>query len=287
MTRKDQIKILDDKIKANNAQYDLDRMNAEISAYSSSDLPKYEYLTKKDLRYKPDAAEKVKFEYSPIGKVFTDGLDKEDKSKKVGLFKQLKNIEDNLVEVDDNNNKVGIFKIIKDIKDKGIKIDNDDEAVIEIREHIKELIDDGVKVNNFDEMKKEIIDHVKKLKEQGADVKVDKDKINDLINKIFGKKYERKTYIESEIDKFLEKYGDKNITISYGDDKNKFNTEKITKSLKKLRNKLINLSEFKEEYNKFIDNVIKFEYYKSEKKAGSVSINQKNEKICKRFKRYC
>ena len=40
MTRKDQIKILDDKIKAN---------NAEISAYSSGDLPKYEYLTKKDL----------------------------------------------------------------------------------------------------------------------------------------------------------------------------------------------------------------------------------------------
>ena len=29
MTRKEQVKILDDKIKANNAQYDLDRMNAE------------------------------------------------------------------------------------------------------------------------------------------------------------------------------------------------------------------------------------------------------------------
>ena len=28
MTRKEQNKILDDKIKANNAQYDLDRMNA-------------------------------------------------------------------------------------------------------------------------------------------------------------------------------------------------------------------------------------------------------------------
>ena len=28
MTRKGQIKILDDKIKANNMQYDLDRMNA-------------------------------------------------------------------------------------------------------------------------------------------------------------------------------------------------------------------------------------------------------------------
>ena len=118
-------------------------------------------MTKKDLGYKPDALEKVKFEYSPIGKVFTDGLAKEDKSKKVGLFKRLKNIEDNLVEVDDNDNKVGIFKIIKDIKDKGIKIDNDDEAIREIRECFKELIDDGVKVNNFDEMKEEIMEHIK------------------------------------------------------------------------------------------------------------------------------
>ena len=278
MTRKDEIKILDDKIKANNAQYDLDRMNAEISAYSGCDLPKSEYLTQKDLGYKPDAVEKVKFEYSPIGKVFTDGLSKEDKSKKVGLFKLLKNIEDNLVEVDDNDNKVDIFRIIKDIKDRGTKIDNDDEAVREIRERVKELIDDGVKVNNFDEMKKEIMDHAKKLKEQGADVKVYKDQINDLINKIFNEKYEkyeRKTYIDSEIDKFLEKYGNKNIFISYNENKNKYNTEEITKSLKKLRNKLINPGEFKEEYNKFLDNIVKCEYYKSKKEPGSVSPNQK------------
>ena len=187
MARKDQIKILDDKIKTNKRQDDLDRTNAEILAYSTGDLPKYEYLTKKDLGYKPDAVEKVKFEYSPIGKVFTDGLAKEDKYKKVGLFKRLKNIEDNLVEVNDNDNKVGIFRIIKDIKNRGIKIDNDDEAVKEIREHIKELIVDGVKVSDFDEMKKEIIEHVKNLKEQGANVKIDEDQINDLINKILAR----------------------------------------------------------------------------------------------------
>ena len=92
MTRKEKNKILDDKIEANNAQYNLDRMNAEISAYSSGDLHKYEYLTKKDLGYKPDAFEKAKFEYSPLGKVFTDGLDKSDKNE--GLLKRLKNIED-------------------------------------------------------------------------------------------------------------------------------------------------------------------------------------------------
>ena len=92
MTRKEQSKILDDKTKANTAQYNLDRMNAEISAYSSGDLSKYEYLTNKDLGYKPDSFEKAKFEYSPLGKVITDGLDKSDK--KEGLLKRLKNIED-------------------------------------------------------------------------------------------------------------------------------------------------------------------------------------------------
>ena len=65
MTRKEQNKILDDKIKANKRQYDLDRTNAEISAYSSGDLPKYKYLTKKDLGYKPNLFEQTKFEYSP------------------------------------------------------------------------------------------------------------------------------------------------------------------------------------------------------------------------------
>ena len=63
MTRKEQVKIIDYKIKANNAQYNLDKMNAEISAYSSGDLLKYEYLTKKNLEYKADAFEQAKFEY--------------------------------------------------------------------------------------------------------------------------------------------------------------------------------------------------------------------------------
>ena len=91
MARKEQNKILDDKIKANNVQYNLDRMNAEISAYYSGDLHKYEYLSKKDLGYKPDAFEKARLEYSPLGKVFTDGLNKSDKNE--GHLKRLKNIE--------------------------------------------------------------------------------------------------------------------------------------------------------------------------------------------------
>ena len=211
-------------------------------------------MTKKDLGYKLDAIERVKFEYSPIGKVFTDGLAKEDKSKKIGLFKRLKNIEDNLVEVDDNDNKEGIFRIIKYIKDKGIKIDNDDEAIREIRERIKELIDDEVKVNNFNEMKGEIMEHIKNLKGQDINVRVDEDQINDLIN-ISDKNDEKSKYIDSEIDNFLKIYENRNIYISYDKNKNKFNTEEITESLKKLHNKLINFSKFDEDYNKFMNDV--------------------------------
>ena len=44
----DELKILDDKVKANQAQYDLDREVAKISALSSKELNKYEYLTGED-----------------------------------------------------------------------------------------------------------------------------------------------------------------------------------------------------------------------------------------------
>ena len=88
----DQLKIIDNNIKASQAQYDLDRLAAKISAYSSGDLRKYEYLTGEDLGYKPSVFEQAKFDYSPLGNIFTKGLDKDDQ--KEGLFKRLENIKD-------------------------------------------------------------------------------------------------------------------------------------------------------------------------------------------------
>ena len=46
MTRKDQSKILDNKTESTINQYKVDRLNAEISAFSSGDLNKYEFLTR-------------------------------------------------------------------------------------------------------------------------------------------------------------------------------------------------------------------------------------------------
>ena len=79
MTVGDQLKILDRKIKQNEAQFDLDRKAAKILVYSSNNLDKYEYLTGEDLDYKPDAVEQARFECSPLGKFFNKGLKEEDK----------------------------------------------------------------------------------------------------------------------------------------------------------------------------------------------------------------
>ena len=84
----------------NEAQYDLDRKATKISAFSSNNLDKYEYLTGEDLGLKPSTIEQAKFEYSPLGKIFNKGLDKDDQ--KEGLFKRLKNIEDKIKNEDKN-----------------------------------------------------------------------------------------------------------------------------------------------------------------------------------------
>ena len=180
MPRKEQNKILNDKIEANNAQYNLHRMNAEISAYSSGDLPKYEYLTKKDLKYKPDAFEQAKFEYSPLGKVFTDGLDKSDRNE--SLLKRLKNIEDRKnnqdkkivyknVDTKVDTKKFNIYNIFQKYLNKDIDYDRIDMIERSIKNGIKiyqerphtdkneRIINNSNKIINAIELFKSMIDN--------------------------------------------------------------------------------------------------------------------------------
>ena len=82
MTVADQLEIIDNNIRANQAQYDLDRLTAKISAYSSADLRKYEYLTGEDLGYKPSVIEQAKFDYSPLGKVFNRRLTEKNQKRR-------------------------------------------------------------------------------------------------------------------------------------------------------------------------------------------------------------
>ena len=97
MTREDKNKILDAKIEPNVNQYKVDRLNAKISAFSSGDLNKYEFLKRTDLNYKPNALDKARFEFSPLGRAFNEGLDKAIPNyQEEGIIKLLKEIRDNL-----------------------------------------------------------------------------------------------------------------------------------------------------------------------------------------------
>ena len=123
MTVTDQINILDRNIMQNETQYDLDRKAAKMSAMSSNNLDKYEYLTSEDLGLNPSAIEQAKLEYSPLGKIFNKELDKDDQ--KEGLFKRLKNIENaqkNLIR--DNNNESIYYTPKSEFDDKYKKTTN-------------------------------------------------------------------------------------------------------------------------------------------------------------------
>ena len=97
MTRNEQNKILNAKIESNVNQYKVDRLNAEISAFSSGDINKYEFLERIDLNYKPNALDKARFEFSPLGKTFSTGLDKNAQGyQEEGVIKLLKDIRDGL-----------------------------------------------------------------------------------------------------------------------------------------------------------------------------------------------
>ena len=69
---------IDDQIRDENLQYDINKEAAKISALSSGKLHKYEYLTGKDIlpSNQQQLIEQIKFMYSPLGKA----LDKQIKT---------------------------------------------------------------------------------------------------------------------------------------------------------------------------------------------------------------
>ena len=154
MTRKEQNKILNDKIESNINQYNVGRLNAEISAFSSGDLNKYEFLTRKDLKYKPNALDKDRFEISPLGQTFSTGLDKTAQGfQEQGAIKLLKDIRDGLRPPgpDDNND---------DNNDDNIDDNNDDNN--EERVVIKHLLNEVNEVNNINKQHNDTINNINK-----------------------------------------------------------------------------------------------------------------------------
>ena len=124
-------------------------MNAEISAFYSGDLNKYEFLTRKDLKYKPNALDKARFQFSPLGKTFSTGLDKTAQGyQEEGVIKLSKDIRDGL--------RGGVNRLDDDRPDRLDDIpdrpddnnDDNNDKISEYQEVINSLLE---KINNNDD----------------------------------------------------------------------------------------------------------------------------------------
>ena len=172
MTPKEQNKILDDKIESNANQYKVDRLNAEISAFSNGDLNKHEFLTRNDLNYKPNALDKARLEFSPLGKAVSTGLDKtaagyQDES----VIKLLKDIRDGL--------RGGVNRPNNDDNNDDNNGDNNDDNIEKEKKHADmsdlETEEEAATSTDFYEQKKDNYDDI---------IKNLKDKILDLETKL-------------------------------------------------------------------------------------------------------
>ena len=98
---------IDEKIRDEKLQYDINREAAKISALSSNKIHKYEYLTGEDIlpSNKQQIIEQAKLTYSPLGKAFEKQIEaiKDQGKKQVDALNTLKS---------DNNKKLEIKKCI-------------------------------------------------------------------------------------------------------------------------------------------------------------------------------
>ena len=113
---------INDQIRDENLQYDIDREAAKISALSSGKLHKYEYLTGKDIlpSNQQQIIEQAKFTYSFLGKAFEKQIKTiEDQGKKqVDALESLKQIEQTKPIEDKSNNQSRATIIFDDLINK-------------------------------------------------------------------------------------------------------------------------------------------------------------------------
>ena len=98
----DKIMTIEDQIRDEKLQYDINREAAKISALSSGKIDKYEYLTGEEIlpSNQKQIIEQAKFTYSTLGKTF----EKQIKTIKDQGEKQIKAIQDNKEQLVNINN---------------------------------------------------------------------------------------------------------------------------------------------------------------------------------------
>ena len=172
---------IDDQIKYEKLQYDVNIEAAKISALSSGEFNKYEYLTGEEIlpSNKQQITEQAKFTYSPLGKAF----EKQIKTIEDQREKQIKSMQDNrkqLISNDDYKNKLLISKekeIFKDIYNK--RLDKIKELDNKIGyDNLKYVVERSGLEYNFNKIK-DPITFLKDIKEGKISVEEAKEKQKD------------------------------------------------------------------------------------------------------------
>ena len=113
---------INDQIRDEKIQYDINREAAKISALSSGEIRKYEYLTGEDILpfNQQQIIEQAKFTYSPLGKAFEKQIKTiEDQGKKqVDALENLKPKEETKPTEDESNNQPKSTIIINELINK-------------------------------------------------------------------------------------------------------------------------------------------------------------------------
>ena len=120
---------IDNQMRDEKLEYDINRNAAEISALSSGEINKYEYITGKEIlpSNQQQITEQAKFTYSPLGKAFEKQVKTiEDQGKKqVDPLKDLKPKEQTKAIEGESNNQSIAANIFYDLTNKRKKIMND------------------------------------------------------------------------------------------------------------------------------------------------------------------
>ena len=105
---------INDQIRDEKLQYDINREAAKISALSSGKIHKYEYLTGEDIlpSNQQQIIEQARFTYSPLGKAFEKQVKtiEDQGQKQVEALENLKDHEKRLVNVNDYEDKLLLSK---------------------------------------------------------------------------------------------------------------------------------------------------------------------------------
>ena len=201
---------IDDQIRDEKLQRDVNREAAKMSGLSSGRLHKYEYLPGEDIlpSNQQQIIEQSRFTYSPLGKAFEKQINtiKDQAQKQIEALESLKQKERTKPIEDKSNNRAEAAIIFNDLINKREEIMSELHDSVDYNNLNFEYVGPTKDVNFYGYMdSKELFNLIKHSQIKFSEVK---NKQNEFLNKLSNTKIGRKTPEQQKIINNLEKFYD-------------------------------------------------------------------------------